>query len=326
MSRRWDAICFSDVRFPVEGHRHLTILSTHWHLVVRGKVAIALGPRLTQAWRQGGCIEHTSRSRQQRTLLLRIPRQGMTKGVSIVSVYAPQSGVPVRITKQDFWDQLSTTLRATKSDDITVVGGDFNADIASQSHLMWPRIVGQWGATRTSPQGRDLLNWCSQHDFLVADTFFSQPLRKRYTWWHPARRTGHGLDHFLVKGHSRRFIDSARTVHEGRRGNAGEPLGRRIAETRLTGSTGMTSQITYPLNSRCISGLSPRRQPHHLPTASHTLSRKLNDWQSQDRPRASSARDGMTFSTLALQPRNTPTAPSLGSSSRLSVWKLARQS
>lgn len=111
------------VRFPVEGHHPLNISGTSWHLVVRGKVAIALGPRPTQAWRQGG-IEYTSRSRQQRTLLLRIPRQGMTNGVSIVSVYAPQSGVPGRV-KRNFWEQLSTTLRATKSDDIAVVGGDF---------------------------------------------------------------------------------------------------------------------------------------------------------------------------------------------------------
>ena len=37
-----------------------------------------------------------------------------------------------------------------------------------------------------------------------------------------ARRIGHGLDHFLVKGRPHRFVDYARTLREGRRGNAGE--------------------------------------------------------------------------------------------------------
>ena len=107
-----------------------------------------------------------------------------------------------------------------------MVGGDFSADVAANSHTDWPRVVGRNGSLRTSQGGRDLLSWCTRNGMLVMDTFFDQPLNKRFTWWHPAHGTGHIIDHFLTKGNCFRFIDNARTVHAGRRGNAGEPLGR----------------------------------------------------------------------------------------------------
>ena len=52
---------------------------------------------------------------------------------------------------------------------------------------------------------------------------FPQPITKRYTWWHPSKHTGHTL----VRHHQVKYVDNTKTVHEGRRGNAGEPLGRK---------------------------------------------------------------------------------------------------
>ena len=42
----------------------------------------------------------------------------------------------------------------------------------------------------------------------------------------PANGTGHILDHVLVPSSQVKYVDHVRTVHQGRRGNAGEPLGQ----------------------------------------------------------------------------------------------------
>ena len=71
-----------------------------------------------------------------------------------------------------------------------------------------------------------MLEFCEQEALCVADTLYAQPIRKRYTWWHPGRHSGHTIDHFLVRQSQKRFLDSVRTVDQGRRGNAGDPLHR----------------------------------------------------------------------------------------------------
>ena len=157
---------------------------------------------------------------------MRIPGDNHTAGLAVIAVYGPISSARQR-DRDDFLDQIRRAKRGVGSRDILIVGGDFNADFDTQREaLTRPRVVGRWGGDRTNRSGADLLDFCDQEALSVTDTMFYQPMRKRHTWWHPARGTGHTIDHFLTKQSQRRFVDSVRTVHQGRRGNAGDPLHR----------------------------------------------------------------------------------------------------
>ena len=57
-------------------------------------------------------------------------------------------------------------------------------------------------------------------------------VNKKYTWWHPSRGTGHILDHIVTPQAQRKYVDMVKTVHEGRRGNAGDPLGQTHRQKR----------------------------------------------------------------------------------------------
>ena len=215
----------SDVGIGNNSTKYVEVDGKAWVVVVRGKVAIALNGPLTAEWRAGGAKVHVARTSQERVMMVRIPRVGARKSLALVAAYAPIHAAPRRV-RMEFWDQLTTVMRASASDDIVFVGGDFNADVAANSQNDWPRVTGRFGSLRTSQGGQDMLSWCTRHGMVVMDTFFAQPMQKRFTWWHPARGTGHGNDHFLAKGICFRFVDGVRTVHEGRRRNAEEPLGR----------------------------------------------------------------------------------------------------
>ena len=123
-----------------------------WVVVVPGKVAIALNGPLTAEWRAGGAKVHVARTSQERVIMVRIPRVGTRKSLALVAAYAPVHAAPHRV-RMEFWDQLTTVLRASTSDDIVFVGGDFNADVAANSQNDWPRATGRFGSLRTSQGG-----------------------------------------------------------------------------------------------------------------------------------------------------------------------------
>ena len=70
------------------------------------------------------------------------------------------------------------------------------------------------------------------HCYLLMTVTSIDNVNKKYTWWHPSRGTGHILDHIVTPQAQRKYIDMVKTVHEGRRGNAGDPLGQTHRQKR----------------------------------------------------------------------------------------------
>ena len=108
-----------------------------------------------------------------------------------------------------------------------VIGGDFNAEVGQNLTQTHAPTIGPWTGPHTSRTGMEFADWCLQEGPTALDSRFLQPITKRYTWWHPSKGTGHTLDHFVLRQHQVKYVDNTKTVHEGRRGNAGEPLGRK---------------------------------------------------------------------------------------------------
>ena len=81
-----------------------------------------------------GAKIHVARTAKERVVMVRFPRVGSRKGLALVAAYAPVHAAPQRV-RTEFWDQMTTVMRASNSDDIVLVGGDFNADVAANSHI-----------------------------------------------------------------------------------------------------------------------------------------------------------------------------------------------
>ena len=120
--RGWHAIMLSDVNLGANGTKYVKVDGKEWVVVVRGKVAIAMDGPLTAEWRGGGAKVHVARTAKERVVMVRFPRVGSRKGLALVAAYAPVHAAPQRV-RTEFWDQMTTVMRASNSDDIVVVGG-----------------------------------------------------------------------------------------------------------------------------------------------------------------------------------------------------------
>lgn len=223
--RNWDIIILADVNMSDTEMTTVTVDSDEWSIILNGKVGIALNARTTTAWTAGGRRVYKPRPTQGRSLMVHLPRKGYTKGLAIIAAYAPISSA----RNQDitcFYDELSQVKQAVPAGDILLIGGDFNSEVGSEQVATNPVTLGPWVGPNSSKRGPELLAWCQKEGLTIADTRYQQPLNKRYTWWHPTFKTGHILDHVMTPPNQLKFFDNIKTVHEGRRGNAGDPLGR----------------------------------------------------------------------------------------------------
>ena len=87
-----------------------------------------------------------------RVLMLHVPRVGPTPELVLIVGYAPQSSAPAA-QRQDFLNQISQVRTQVPRSDLTVIGGDFNAEVDStlnQTHQTHPVVVGSWASNRTS--------------------------------------------------------------------------------------------------------------------------------------------------------------------------------
>lgn len=125
-SRRWEYAFLTDLRFYANGEREYEAHGSTWTVVVviRGKVGIMLGHRLTTMWRKDGAKVYF------RVLGISTSRRGGARGLTLVSAYAPVSGPASAGARGRFYDELHhVEQRSRGADNVLVVGGDFNAEV-----------------------------------------------------------------------------------------------------------------------------------------------------------------------------------------------------
>ncbi|KAL4142182.1 hypothetical protein QTP88_004691 [Uroleucon formosanum] len=85
--------------------------------------------------------------------------------------------------------------------------GDFNA-VAGEGQDN--QIIGKYGLGTRNIRGERLVNFCKQNNFLVTNTMFEVPKRRRYTWVAPGDTNRYQLYYLLTKS---RFKKQIMTSH-----------------------------------------------------------------------------------------------------------------
>ena len=229
--RTWNAILLADTAFNTSAPQQVRIASRTWTIIPDGRVAIALDEKATWAWNQGGFKRAVARPNQGRALLVLLPRIGYHKGLGLIAVYAPTTDAN-RTSRQEFYTAVTQLKSQVPTDSLLIIGGDFNAEVGANATHLYDNVFGPWVGVTTNRAGEDFATWCTQEELAVMDSKFPQTVNKKYTWWHPSRGTGHILDHIATPQAQRKYVDMVKTVHEGRRGNAGDPLGQTHRQKR----------------------------------------------------------------------------------------------
>jgi exonuclease III len=196
-------ICgLSEVRWKEQGHfntaeGHKIIYSGD---KVQGQQGAAVWINKRVAWAIIGYEPISSR-------LLVVRFNAKPRCISLIQVYAPTS-VSDETQVEQFYHELAAVVKKVPARDILVITGDFNAKVGKASSTP---VVSLGGLGDVNEAGERLLDFCLDHDLILANTWFKHHPRRLYTWTSPDGKTRNQIDYFAVKQQWKSCISNCRT-------------------------------------------------------------------------------------------------------------------
>ena len=171
------------------------------------QVAIVHGCRAGILLR-GDALELWKREGEQKWLYDRVAAVVLGK-LRLVSVYQPVWGAneeAMERCRRDMESQVGLGRRER-----LIIGGDFNANVGKGNER--GGVCGRYGLGRMNEAGRDLIEWCEEHEMAYANSFVRH--KRRGTWFNRMYGRWYELDGFVVrKGERHRMVRRIRTVEE----------------------------------------------------------------------------------------------------------------
>ncbi|XP_063391819.1 uncharacterized protein LOC134677313 [Cydia fagiglandana] len=131
--------------------------------------------------------------------------------LNIIQVYAPTcDGDDQEV--EEFYEGIEQLLKSVKSQDINIIMGDLNAKVGQGEE---GKIVGKFGLGKRNDRGNRLVEFCSENNLVITNTWFQHPARRLYTWRSPADKPSHvvrnQIDYIMIKDRFRNSIIQVKT-------------------------------------------------------------------------------------------------------------------
>lgn len=140
----------------------------------------------------------------ERIMMIKVEAQ--PTNLYVVMVYFPTS----RCTDEELevmYEQLEDVLSITEEKSNVVLLGDFNASVGSTSSNQ--ECAGMFGYGKRNARGERFLEFCEGHDYIITNTMFKVPERRKYTWKQPGDTRRFQIDYILVKRKYRNQVTSS---------------------------------------------------------------------------------------------------------------------
>ena len=130
------------------------------------------------------------------------------RNIVMIKCHAPTE-VTEDVEKQEFYRQLSDTLKKQKKKDIIIVGGDLNAKV-SQDNEGLEHVMGRHGLGERNENGQLLVNFCASHDLVTGGTILPHKDCHRVTWVSPDHKSENQIEHVATGWKWRRSLQDER--------------------------------------------------------------------------------------------------------------------
>ena len=130
--------------------------------------------------------------------------------ITIIQAYAPTTDYNDEEV-EDFYEQLQEVVDQTPRKDILAVQGDWNAKIGKDAHKNWKGTCGQFCNTETNDRGMRLLEFASNNNLMLANTFGPHKPSRRLTWTSPDGEHRSQIDYIMMKRRFRSGVNIAST-------------------------------------------------------------------------------------------------------------------
>ena len=107
--------------------------------------------------------------------------QGKPFNITVIQVYVLTNNAEEAEVEQ-FYEDLQDLLELTPKKDVLFIIGGWNAKVGSQET---PGVTGKFGLGVQNEAGQRLTEFCQENALVIANTFFQQHKRKRYTLTSP---------------------------------------------------------------------------------------------------------------------------------------------
>ena len=116
--------------------------------------------------------------------------------LTIIGVYMPDASYPDEEIAQVYDELGKRSDLARRRSARCLIAGDLNAQVGQQSEFDDPCIIGQCGIFTRTARGEWLAEWCTTHDFAIANTFTAGSIDDHWTYKKATIRKQ--LDYILV--------------------------------------------------------------------------------------------------------------------------------
>jgi exonuclease III len=131
--------------------------------------------------------------------------------INIISAYAPTLAALAE-DKDMFYESLQRVIDTIPVDEHIYLLGDLNAHIGAD-HLHWPICLGHHGIGNVNENGQRLLEFCSQNNLCITNTFFAAKPRHKVSWCHPRSGHWHQIDFIITRRSHFNSVKKTRTFH-----------------------------------------------------------------------------------------------------------------
>ena len=133
--------------------------------------------------------------------------KGHPFNMNFIQVYAPtQDSTEEEVDL--FYEGLGEAWAQCKSQEVTMVMGDFNAKVGEGR---FEDVVGPYGLGERNFRGERLISWCDANDLMLANTWFRKHPRLLWTWKSPGGRYKNQIDYIAINKRYRNSVLDVRT-------------------------------------------------------------------------------------------------------------------
>ncbi|XP_012946941.1 craniofacial development protein 2-like [Aplysia californica] len=100
--------------------------------------------------------------------------------------------------KYQFYEKLQDAINNVPKADHLFLMGDFNARVGTENKV-WPTCFGPFGLGKINENGQRLLEFCTNNNPCITNTFYSGKGKHKVSWCHPRSGHWHQIDFIIVR-------------------------------------------------------------------------------------------------------------------------------
>ena len=109
---------------------------------------------------------------------------------------------------ENFFEKLTKAREQCKEHEINIIMGDINAKVGRGRQ---DNTVGKYGLGRRSERGEKWIEWCSQFQQVISNTWHKHHPRKLWTWESPGGRYKNQIDYITITKRFRNAVTQVKT-------------------------------------------------------------------------------------------------------------------